>query len=66
MEREKEVALLSECLELVQGKRPFITDDETLIPVADYLDEQRFDDERRLFRGSMNIVAHGSQIASPG
>lgn len=66
MEREKEVALLSECLELVRGKRPFITDDETLIPVADYLDEQRFDGERRLFRGSMNIVAHGSQIASPG
>jgi phenylpropionate dioxygenase-like ring-hydroxylating dioxygenase large terminal subunit len=66
MDRAKEIALLAECLELVRGKRPFMTDDEALIPVADYLDERRFEDELRLFRRSMNIVAHSSQIASPG
>jgi len=66
MDREKEVALLLECLALVRGKKPFMTDDEALIPVADYLDPQRFEEERRWFRSSMNIVARSSQVASPG
>jgi len=66
MKRAKEIELLSQSLELVQGKRPFVTDDETLIPVAHYIDESTFEQERDLIRRSMNIVGHGSQIESPG
>ncbi|MBT8466844.1 MAG: Rieske 2Fe-2S domain-containing protein [Myxococcales bacterium] len=66
MERAKQVELLSECLGLVQAKRPFVTEDETLIPVAQYIDEGMFEQERALLRRSMNIVAQSSQLASPG
>ncbi|HET6415555.1 MAG TPA: SRPBCC family protein [Polyangiales bacterium] len=67
MERDKQIELLSECLELVEGKKPFMSDEETLIPVAEYIDEARFEQERELlFRRSMNVLAHSSQIATPG
>jgi len=67
MEREKQIALLSECIELAEGKQPFMSDEETLIPVAEYLDQARFEEERELlFRRSMNVLALSSQIASPG
>ena len=66
VERTKEIALLSECLELVRDKRALITDEEALIPVARYLDASRFAAERRLLRRSLNVVGHGSQIAAPG
>jgi hypothetical protein len=65
MKRAKEIELLSQVLELVEGKQPFVTDDETLIPVAHYVDEAMFEQERDLIRSSMNIVAHGSQIETP-
>jgi len=66
MERQKEIELLSQCLELARGGRPFMTEDEVLVPVAHYVDQARFEQERALFVRSMNIVAHGSQIPSPG
>ncbi len=66
VERTKEIALLSECLELVRQKRPLVTDEEALIPVARYLDASRFAAERRLLRRSLNVVGHSSQIAAPG
>jgi phenylpropionate dioxygenase-like ring-hydroxylating dioxygenase large terminal subunit len=66
MEREKEIELLSQCLDLVRGSRPFMTGDETLVPVGNYLDAERFEQELMLFRRAMNIVAHGSQISTPG
>ena len=66
MERAKEIELVSECLELARAKRPFMSEEETLVPVAHYLDEARFEQERALFRKSMNVIAHGSQIPSPG
>ena len=66
MERAKEVALLSECLELIREKRAFVTDEEALIPVARYRDEARFAAERRLLRQSLNVVGHSSQIPAPG
>ena len=67
MDRSKEIELLSECLSLTQGGKPFMTDEETLIPVAHYRDQARFEEELDvLFRRSMNLAAHGSQIASPG
>ncbi|MGB5223318.1 MAG: aromatic ring-hydroxylating dioxygenase subunit alpha, partial [Polyangiales bacterium] len=66
MEREKEIELLSQCLELARGGRPLMTEDEMFVPVAHYVDQERFEQERALFVRSMNIVAHGSQIPSPG
>jgi phenylpropionate dioxygenase-like ring-hydroxylating dioxygenase large terminal subunit len=67
MDRAKQIALLTQCLELARARQPFMTREETLVPVARYLDTQRFERERdRLFRRKMNVVAHGSQIASPG
>lgn len=67
MEKAKQIALLTECLALARRKQPFMANEETLVPVARYLDLHRFEREReQLFRRSMNIVAHGSQIASVG
>jgi phenylpropionate dioxygenase-like ring-hydroxylating dioxygenase large terminal subunit len=66
MRREKQIALLSEALALAQASKPFMQGEETLIPVAKYLDDDRFARERAWFRRSMNIVAHGSQLPSPG
>ena len=66
MERDTEIGLLKQCLELARGRRPFMTEDEALIPVQAYLDEARFEKELGLFRRGMNIVALSSQIASPG
>lgn len=66
MRRDKEIALLSEALELAQGSKSFKVGDEALIPVASYLDEDRFARERAWLRRSMNIVAHRSQLSSPG
>ena len=67
MRRDQEIALLSEALELARGKRSYMTEaQEALIPVAKYVDHQRFERERNYFRASMNLVAHGSQIKSPG
>ena len=66
MDRSKEIELLSRCLELARAEQPFMSEEEALIPVANYLDEARFEKERALFRGSMNVVAHASQITAPG
>lgn len=66
VEREKEITLLSDCLERVQRKRPFEGRDEALIPVAEYLDTRRFEAERSFLRRSLNVVGHTSQIASAG
>lgn len=67
MEREKQVALLSECIELAEGKKPFMSNEETLVPVAEYVDAARFEAEHDLlFRRSMNVLAHSSQIPLPG
>ncbi len=66
MRRDKQIALLSEALELAQASKPFMGGEETLIPVAKYLDQERFAQEWGWFRRSMNVVAHASQLTSPG
>lgn len=66
MDHEKQVALLSECLDLTKRRKPYVTESETRVPVSKYLDEERFERERSLMRGAMNLVAHASQIANPG
>lgn len=67
MQPSKRRGLLEECLALAQCRRPPVTDDETLIPVAEYLDPRRFIHEReRWFAPVPNLVAHGSELREPG
>ena len=67
MERAKQVELLRQCLDLTRDKRPFLSDEEALIPVADYVDEARFIAEREgIFRRAVNVVAHASEVSKPG
>ena len=67
MDRSKELALLETCLAVVRSKKPFMDRDEGMAPVAHYIDEARFEEERdQIFRQAMNVVAHSSQIAAPG
>ena len=67
MDRSLQTRLISECLRLIDEDSPFMTEDETLVPVAEYLDEAVFEEERkRVFRPTLNVVAHASEIALPG
>ena len=43
MKRDKELELLRSSLEIARGKTPFMGQEETLIPVANYLDQARFE-----------------------
>ena len=43
MKRDKELELLRSSLEIARGKTPFMNQEETLIPVASYLDQARFE-----------------------
>ena len=67
MHREKEIALLAECLGRAKEKKPFMDSDEARVPVDAYVDAARFARERELvFRRRMNLIAHGSELSSPG
>lgn len=66
MTRDEELQLIAECLKLVRDERPFATADETLVPVAKYIDPERFRAERAIIRQSMNVVGHVSEVALPG
>ena len=66
MTRAEELDLMRECMTLIREKRPFSSGDETLVPVRNYLDPDRFRAELALIRGSLNVVGHASQIPSPG
>ena len=67
MDRFKELEIITRCLELTRGGEPPMTDEETRIPVAEYCDEGVFTQEREsIFRKALNLVAHSSQLPSPG
>lgn len=67
MNRETELELIAQCVELAQAGQPVMTDDETLVAVADYCDQALFERERHtLFRRSMNVIGHSSQVSAPG
>ncbi|MEL6187160.1 MAG: Rieske 2Fe-2S domain-containing protein, partial [Myxococcota bacterium] len=67
MERSKELELINLSLGLAQEKRPPAPEPETMVPVANYLDPERFRNERERFhRPALNLVAHRSEIESPG
>lgn len=67
MDRDLELALLEACLALAEAKTPFMSESETLVPVAGYLDSERFERERQVvFRHALTIAAHASELAGPG
>ena len=67
MDRETELRLLDECVANARGRPPAGDDAERLVPVAEYTDAARFGRERDvLFRASLNLVAHQSELASAG
>ncbi len=66
MTRDEELQLIAECLQLVGDQRPFAPADETLVPVAKYVDPKRFRAELAHIRQSMNIVGHVGEVADPG
>ncbi len=67
MDRDTELALLRASLDGVGADQPRADGAEREVPVEHYLDPARFELERRVFhRGALNLVAHASEIASPG
>lgn len=63
----KELELIELSLDLAAKKRPPAPEPESMIPVADYLDPERFERERtRFFRAGLNLVAHRSEIEDSG
>lgn len=67
MNRKTEIELLGECRARTIEKRPFSGARQASVPVAHYTDPDRFRLEReRVFRRKPSVVAHSSQIASPG
>ncbi|MEM8609230.1 MAG: SRPBCC family protein [Myxococcota bacterium] len=66
MDHDLQVALLSQCLELTQRGEPYSTEPETFVPVAKYVDADRFKRETALMRSRMNVVGHASQVSGRG
>ncbi len=66
MNRQQELEMLRRCLSRVKGKRPPLDDEETFVPVDNYLSPTRFARELEVLRDVPNVVAHASQLASPG
>ncbi|MBO6940392.1 MAG: Rieske 2Fe-2S domain-containing protein [Deltaproteobacteria bacterium] len=67
MDREVERALVRECIERVQQKRPTMDEAERLVSVEEYRDPARFELEMaRLFRPAMNVVGHTGEIENAG
>ncbi len=67
MDREREKALVRECIERVRQKRPTMDEAERLVPVDEYRDPARFELEMaRLFQPAMHVLGHGGEIANAG
>src|ERR1700681_4680057 len=65
--RETELSLIERLLAVCESGTTALADDESRIPVEAYRSTERFDAERRsLFRRLPLIVAHASELASPG
>ena len=67
MRRETELSLIERLLAVWESGTTALADDESRIPVEAYRSPERFEAERRaLFRELPLIVAHSSELASPG
>ncbi len=66
MEHAKQVELIHRVLEHLRTGTTHMVEDESRLPVAPYLQPERFEAERRLFRKLPMLVGHVSQLAEPG
>lgn len=67
MNRDTELRLIRESLATVGAARPPADGAEREVPVELYLDRVRYDVEvERFHRGAYNLVAHRSELATPG
>lgn len=66
MEHGKQVELIHRVLEHLRAGTTHMVEEESQLPVAPYLQPERFEAERRLFRKLPLIVGHVSQLAEPG
>ncbi|MFL5350615.1 MAG: aromatic ring-hydroxylating oxygenase subunit alpha [Hyalangium sp.] len=66
MEHGKQVELIHRVLEHLRAGTTHMVEDESRLPVAPYLQPERFEAERRLFRKLPLLVGHVSQLAEPG
>jgi phenylpropionate dioxygenase-like ring-hydroxylating dioxygenase large terminal subunit len=67
MDRDTERQLIASCSERVGIGRPLSGADEVLIPVAEYIDAERYAREQRdLLSRTMHLAAHCSQLVSAG
>jgi len=66
LEHAKQVELIHRVLEHLRTGTTHMVEDESSLPVAPYLQPERLEAERRLFRKLPMIVGHVSQLAEPG
>lgn len=67
MNRETELELIDELLELKADKSPFLDEAVARNAVEHYLSEERFAQEQRsIFRRTPTVAAHGSELDGPG
>jgi phenylpropionate dioxygenase-like ring-hydroxylating dioxygenase large terminal subunit len=66
MEHAKQVELIHRVLEHLRTGTTHMVEDESRLPVAPYLQPERLEAERRLFRKLPMLVGHVSQLAEPG
>lgn len=66
MDVAKQRELLEACRGPALERRRPLGGDETHVPVSLYLDPERFVAERALQRRSLNLVAHSSELPTPG
>jgi phenylpropionate dioxygenase-like ring-hydroxylating dioxygenase large terminal subunit len=66
MRRDEELDLMRECMSLIRAKKAYSVGEETLIPVQDYLDQDRFEAEVAMIRRALNIVSHASEVPTAG
>jgi phenylpropionate dioxygenase-like ring-hydroxylating dioxygenase large terminal subunit len=66
LEHAKQVELIHRVLEHLRTGTTHMVENEDRLPVAPYIQPERFEAERRLFRKLPLIVGHVSQLAEPG
>jgi phenylpropionate dioxygenase-like ring-hydroxylating dioxygenase large terminal subunit len=67
MNRDMELELIDRLLQQKESGATVMEPDESRLPVSVYRSQERFKAEQRvLFRGHPTIIAHSSEVASPG
>ena len=67
MRKSEHIRLLARALEVAHSGRVPLEGEETLVPIEDYLNPERFDKEReRVFRHELNLVTLSSRVSEAG